>query len=505
MKLDLAANFVTALWVGVLTLVFTPVYVHYLGVEAYGLIGLLAALQNSLGLLDLSLGQMLSRELARFTGGGISAASARNLVRTIETIAAGLAVLVVLALTVLSGVIAAAWLKPQSLTAAEIAPVVPLMGVIVALRVLEGLYRGAVVGIGQQVWLNAITAGCVTLKAFGALVLFLTVSRGIGVFFTWQALVSALNVGLLIALLYAHLPGDGLAGHFSRDELRRISAFGGGLLVLSLLAMALSQTDKLLLSKLLPLPIYGAYTLSATLAAAPHLFASPVLQASQPRFARSLAQHDVPLLSSLFHASSQLMTVLLGSAVAMLVFFARDVLDLWLDNRELAGRVEGIVKLLTLGNLFYALVWLPNSLQMAYGTTALIVRTSAVVVALLIPGLLVIAPVYQGMGAAWLRLVLNFGYFISIAVFVFREHLPGERRAWLVNDIGVPLAVAFTAAGLWSFVLPHEGPVLVRLAGIGVASATTLAAAAAAAPLVREQTIRLLERAKGLARRGGAA
>ncbi len=503
MKLDLAANFLTSLWVGVLTLIFTPVYVHYLGVEAYGLIGLLAALQNSLGLLDLSLGQMLSRELARFTGGGISAASTRNLVRSIEVIALGLAVLVVVALTTLNTVIASAWLRPERLAASDLSAVLPVIGVIVALRVLEGLYRGAVVGIGQQIWLNAITAACATLKAAGALVLFWTVSRGISVFFTWQALVSALNVGLLVALLYASLPAGGLRGSFSQAELSRVWSFGAGLLLLSLLAMVLSQADKLMLSKLLPLSAYGAYTLAATLAAAPHLLAAPVLQASQPRFARALAQSDFVGVSALFHASSQLMTVLLGSAVAVLAFFARDVLELWLGNRELARQVEPVVRLLTLGNLFYALVWLPNALQLAHGSTGLIVRTSAAVVAVLVPGLLIVAPVYQGQGAAWLWLALNFGYFVAIAVFLFETHLPGERLRWLVQDIGWPLASAFAVAGLASVAVPLGGGVAQRLTGLGVAAGLTLAAAAGGAPLIRGRCADLLVRAQRYRGRGG--
>jgi O-antigen/teichoic acid export membrane protein len=71
-KIDISLNFVAAAWTAIITLIFTPIYVHYLGLEAYGLIGFLATLQASLGVLDLGLSQVLARELARFVGGGIS-------------------------------------------------------------------------------------------------------------------------------------------------------------------------------------------------------------------------------------------------------------------------------------------------------------------------------------------------------------------------------------------------------------------------------------------------
>jgi len=502
MKLDLAANFATSLWVGILTLVFTPVYVHYLGVEAYGLIGLLAALQNSLGQLDASLGQMLSRELARFTGGGLGAKSARDLVRTVEVIAFALALAVVLTLVALKGPIAHAWLRPDRLPLSELEGTIPMMAIIVALRVLEGLYRGAVVGIGQQLRLNVITATSVTLKAFGALLLFHTLSRGVTVFFTWQALVSALNVGLLIWLLHASLPETGGRARFSTDELRRVMGFGAGLMVISLLAIALSQSDKLLLSKLLPLPSYGEYALSATLAAAPHLLAAPILQASQPRFARALAAGDRNAAGELFHASSQLMTVLLGSGVVMLVFFAADILSLWLANADLAARVSPVMRLIAIGNLFYALVWLPNALQIASGATGLIVRTSAVSVAVLIPALLTVAPLYLGFGAAWVWLAVNFAYFAVIAIFMFRTLLQGERGSWLVDDIGRPLGVAIAVAGAFSLTGVHQGPVWWRVLALAVTAGVTLAAAAAAAPLVRAQAAALGRQAQS--RLGGS-
>ena len=53
--------------------VFVPVYISYLGIEAYGLIGLFATLQAWLSLLDLGLSPTLNREMARLRGGAHTA------------------------------------------------------------------------------------------------------------------------------------------------------------------------------------------------------------------------------------------------------------------------------------------------------------------------------------------------------------------------------------------------------------------------------------------------
>jgi O-antigen/teichoic acid export membrane protein len=49
-----------------MSLAFIPLYIKYLGVEAYGLVGLFSVLQISFTLLDMGMSLTLSREMARF-------------------------------------------------------------------------------------------------------------------------------------------------------------------------------------------------------------------------------------------------------------------------------------------------------------------------------------------------------------------------------------------------------------------------------------------------------
>ena len=49
--------------------IFIPIYISYLGIESYGLIGLFIILQGLLSLLDMGLSPTLNREMARFRAG----------------------------------------------------------------------------------------------------------------------------------------------------------------------------------------------------------------------------------------------------------------------------------------------------------------------------------------------------------------------------------------------------------------------------------------------------
>ena len=69
LKKNVIANYFGNGWAAIMGLVFIPVYIRFLGMEAYGLIGLYAFLQTALVIVDAGLSPTLSREMSRFAGG----------------------------------------------------------------------------------------------------------------------------------------------------------------------------------------------------------------------------------------------------------------------------------------------------------------------------------------------------------------------------------------------------------------------------------------------------
>ena len=95
LKKNLLANYLGQGWAALMGLAFVPVYIKYLGIEAYGLIGFFALLQAWLTLLDMGITPTMSREMGRFVGGGSSIGSIRSLLRSVEAIALGIAAVLV--------------------------------------------------------------------------------------------------------------------------------------------------------------------------------------------------------------------------------------------------------------------------------------------------------------------------------------------------------------------------------------------------------------------------
>ncbi len=67
-KVNVIANFVGNFWIAFLSIVFVPIYLHYIGIESYGLIGIFSSIQAFIILLDFGLSPTLpviSQEIVR--------------------------------------------------------------------------------------------------------------------------------------------------------------------------------------------------------------------------------------------------------------------------------------------------------------------------------------------------------------------------------------------------------------------------------------------------------
>src|SRR5688572_20783241 len=114
-------------------LVFLPLYIRYLGVEAYGVIGLYAVLQAWLSLLDFGMTPTLNREMARYTAGAYDTQSIHNLLRSIESICFPFAALIGAGVWLASDWLASDWLRSDQLPVTDVANAIAVMALVVAL------------------------------------------------------------------------------------------------------------------------------------------------------------------------------------------------------------------------------------------------------------------------------------------------------------------------------------------------------------------------------------
>lgn len=489
---NIIANYLGQAWGALMGLAFVPFYIRYLGVEAYGLIGMFVLLQTLLSLLDLGLTPALSREMSRFQAGAHDVRFIRDLVRSIEVISVGFGLAIFIAIWAASGWIATEWVKGEHLSHDEIARAFAIMGGVIALRFFENIYRSCLIGLQQQVLLNVITSVAATVRGVGAVLVLTWVSPTISAFFIWQGIVSAVLAVAMLVALYQRVAVTVSQARFSAQALSSVWKFAGGMLCLTVLSLLLTQLDKVILSKLVSLEQYGYYALAATVANLLYMVLTPISQAYYPHFSALLVQKDHPGLARSYHKAAQSMTVIAGSIAFLLIAFSDHVVFLWTRDLALAQRVAPLVSVLALGTFINGLLWIPHQMQLAHGITSLAVRTNVIAILVVAPALWWIVPRYGSLGAAWVWVALNIGYILFNSHLMYRRILQTQRHAWYIEDVGLPVVALMLAAAVCHWGLPPASSIVGTIATLAAAMCALLVASSLAAPAIRRQLMSAL-------------
>lgn len=469
LKKNTIANYLGQGWIALMGLAFVPVYIHYLGVEAWGLVGFMSMLQAWLTLLDMGLTPTLSREMARFQAGAHSAQSIRNLLRSLEVIYGGVALTVVGFVWLIAPWVSVHWLSGTQLSAVSVAHVIGMMGFVLAARMVEQVYRGAIQGLQRQVWLNGAQSVLATLRWGGAVGVLAWVDTSIESFFLWQGLVSLLSVVVLARQTYIWLPVAERPARFDLAGLSAIRRFAGGMAAITFLSIMLMQIDKLMLSKLVSLEEFGYYALAASVAGMLYFMATPISIAVSPRLTELVAKDDQRTIVETYHRASQWLAALLIPVALVMAAFADPLLQVWTGNSSLAQKVSPLLALLALGTLCNGFMFVPYSTQLAHGWTGFAVRMNLVAVVCIVPAILWSVPRFGAMGAAWAWLALNASYVLIAVHFMHRRLLPDEKWRWYWGAIFKPLIVgSITVLALLQWIDLPQGRALMAVALIGI-------------------------------------
>jgi O-antigen/teichoic acid export membrane protein len=260
--------------------------------------------------------------------------------------------------------------------------------------------------------------------------------------------------------------------------------FGAAFSANSLANLALLQGDKIILSALLPLAMFGYYTLAQRLASGLYAVIVAVDGAIFPRFSGAVATGDESEVARVYHRGAQIMTVLLAPLAVVGALFSRQLLMLWTHDAATVSNTHVVLTLLVCGMLLHAFVQAPFYLQWAYGWWRLISAANAVLLLTILPLYVVMARTFAAPGAAVVWVLLNIAYAGTVPL-MHRRFLRGEQRRWIINDVGLPLAGALAVAGAAYWLLPSGLGALQTLLYLGVAGLVTTAATASLASEIR--------------------
>jgi len=447
-KTNFFANLAGSGWTALVGLACTPLYIRFLGMEAYGLIGFYIMLQGVIQILDLGLSPTVNREMARYGVLPGKAGEARDFVRTLEVGYWAIGILIGGAVWYGAPYIASHWIKAGRISPLEVRRAVTIMGALTALQWPLTFYQGGLLGLQRQVLLNGITIAAATLGGGGALLVLWLVSPTVSAFFTWQIAVSLLQAAGTTFALWRCLPDAGHVARFDPGIPRGIWRFAAGMSGITITALMLTQLDKVILSKMLSLKTFGYYILAGVVGnGLSGLLIAPMFNTIFPRFSALVAERDEKSLLEMYHGSTQVMAVMILPAASVIALFSPEIMRLWTGNREIANNTAPIVSILVGGTALNGLMNLPFALQLSHGWTRIGLAINAIFIVALVPAIVLMTASYGAAGAASVWFGLNAVYMIVGVPLTHRRLLKGEAFRWFTKDVGIPLAGSLIVAG----------------------------------------------------------
>lgn len=452
-KKNFIANLIGRSWGSVLSIILIPVYIRYLGVESYGLVGFYIALTSIFSVFDLGIGSTLNREMAIRTVNSKDSNSLKDLVRTLEIIYWIISISIGVIIIAIAPYISKNWIHAQHIPLNILINTIRLMGLSLIFQFPISLYQGGLMGLQKQVPLNIIFIITGTFRGIGVIFVFNFLSKEISSFFVWQLISNILAIFFLYIYLWKYIPRISKP-RFQSKILNEIKSYAAVLSINSLIGILLTQLDKIILSRTLSLELFSYYSIATTVSSVVWILATPVNSTVFPKFAQLKSTNNDEGLSGLFHKSSQVMTLILVPICLTIIFFSKYFLMIWLHDQKIVENCQLIVSLLLFGTLLNGLASLPSNCAIAFGFPKLVTITNLLQAIFLIPIILILVNYYQAIGATIAWIILNSLYFIFMIPYFFRKYLVNEKNKWFVFDIFLPLIISASICLISKFLMP---------------------------------------------------
>jgi O-antigen/teichoic acid export membrane protein len=455
---------VAALAAGIVTIPFVTLT---LGTEALGLVGVYSTLLAMLGLFDLGLPMAANHRLAVLIGRNAAPAEQAVLVRTLEVLFWGMGALFLVVGFGSRSLLASSWLNASVIPQPTVDAALAAMIATVAVRFPVSFYTNILFARDRHVFPNAVTAASAVLRIAASAVALIGFDADIVDFFLIQLIGSVCEVALLTSGVWHNQIQWRVAPRLS--VLRDIGAMTGGLTLVSLSAVVLSQIDKIVLSKMLSLGDFGLYSAGYTLAAGLVALSYPVGNAIFPRLSRAIDAKSADT-TRIIRAATELTALIIIPIGSVLIVQCEPLLQLLFLVKPVPATLASILPLMIAGAIAQGFVTLPHLYQVAAHRVMTVVWINA---GFLIPygaGVLVatVNGGVQGAAAAFAafnvaRLLMHWTLLVAV---------PNTRSLWL---FAIVMTLAMIAGGI---------TLASALAMLGTSSARDVLVAMVSVPLL---------------------
>jgi O-antigen/teichoic acid export membrane protein len=351
------------------------------------------------------------------------------------------------------------------------------MGIAIAVAFPLAFYHGGIIGLQKQGLANVLAVGFGALQDVGALLVIMATPT-IYAFMSWHICGSLIAVTASAVVLRRLIPAVAGARRFSTEACAGSLRFGVGWLGHSAGSAIVAQSDKILVTKFVPLEQFGYYAIAQTAAMFLMTLGGSIQVAAFPRISQLVGVADRAGVKHEYERATQYMALLLFPAAAVLIAFAPEFLLVWTRKVDVAVHATALLRIFVIGACCGGLATMVTTLQGAYASFRAILTTSLISAALAFPLVYVALKEWGVLGAAVVWTLQN-GALLLTASYAHRTLGLGPVTRWFCVTVLAPAGAAAAVAVLGRVVMPPLEPrTFPFVMGLGLVWACCSAAAA---------------------------
>ncbi|TME51945.1 MAG: hypothetical protein E6I60_10115 [Chloroflexi bacterium] len=353
-----------------------------LGADAFGLI-LFAQTASFvlMGVFDLGISSTIVREVAAHFE--TDRPYLTELLRTGTSIYWGAYLLLAATVMVAAPALTNHWVNLQTIDAASATQLVRLLFLGALLTLPRSLYASLFRGRQAMGVNNVIESSALAIQQLGIIVI-LALGGGVFSVGAWFSASYLLSVLAYVVVAARVVPARALAPGYSATAVRRNLRFSLHMVATSSLGMLFGQSDKVLVSKLMPIGTLGTYGFAATLVAGVARVTSSIVLAAFPSFAGLFQRGDHAALLVQYRKVHALVTFGTAPLFAALTFAGLPVLT-YVFNGATARMLMAPLVVLCIGSYLNATLSTPYILSLAVGRPQIAARQNFLALFVVLP------------------------------------------------------------------------------------------------------------------------
>jgi len=368
------------------------------------------------------------------------------------------------------------WINLETLNPATATLILRVLGIAALLALPRSFYGSILRGLQRMEFINLIEVGTTALQQFGTIAVLFLGGSLIQVIL-WMASCYLLGLVLYLGVCAHFFGGKIFIPRISTSVIHRNAGYTFKLAGITVLSIFHTQSDKALVSKLLPLGIFGYYTMAYSGVSRGMLVTGSVAQAVFPSFSALYKQGEHDMLMRQYRKLQDLLCYAIVPIFAAIPFAARPLFTFVLNARA-AQMLLWPVTFLCIGFCMNGTMGIPYIFSLAVGKPAIAARTNlyAVFTVLPVTALLVYRFGIAGAGFSWI-----FYHLFAYAYMVPRicsECLCIPLWQWYLHVSKVFGLAGLTYGGAWAIMNLLDSSSTLSLA-IGYACASVVFVAAA--------------------------